>query len=84
MRKDTDKEFQFRIRNLNYTEDVFLVETDEEKQQIVVRTTNKKYFKRIDIPDIKRFGGTLKKGLEKWAFKNNTLIISVHFLLPIK
>jgi len=54
-----------------------MVEVDEEKQQIVVKTTNKKYYKRIDVPDMKRLQVTLKKGLESWVFKNNTLIISV-------
>ena len=62
---------------MNYPKEVYIVEVDEEKQQIVVKTTIKKYYKRIDIPDIKRMGIELKKGKESWIYKNNTLIISV-------
>ena len=80
LRKDNEKEFQFRIRNLNYPKEVYIVEVDEEKQQIVVKTTIKKYYKRIEIPDIKRMGLELKKGKESWIYKNNTLIISVRKL----
>ena len=57
---------------------MYQVEVDEEKQQIVVRTSNKKYFKRIDIPDLKRMKVEIKKGKETWVYKNNTLIISVN------
>ena len=54
MRKDTKAEFQWRIRNLPYAKDIYDIRVDFEKNEIVVRTTNKKYFKRIDIPDLKR------------------------------
>jgi hypothetical protein len=38
--------FQYRIRNLPYPEEVYQLEVDSEKQEIVVKTTVKKYFKR--------------------------------------
>lgn len=41
------KDFEFRVRNLPYTADNFEVTIDDEKQQIVIRTKNKKYFKRF-------------------------------------
>eukprot|EP00331_Platyophrya_macrostoma_P033108 CAMPEP_0176447358 /NCGR_PEP_ID=MMETSP0127-20121128/24973_1 /TAXON_ID=938130 /ORGANISM="Platyophrya macrostoma, Strain WH" /LENGTH=166 /DNA_ID=CAMNT_0017833767 /DNA_START=105 /DNA_END=605 /DNA_ORIENTATION=+ len=76
LRKDDFKSFQFRIRNLPYPEDVYSVTVDEEKQEIVVRTSNKKYFKRISIPDMKRNGLKLEESALSWAYKNNTLIVS--------
>lgn len=41
-RKDTPQAFQWRIRNLPYPLPTYQVSIDDEKQQIVVRTTNKK------------------------------------------
>ena len=76
MRKDTDKRFEWRIRNLPYPKDTYSVEVDHEKQQIVLRTSNKKYFKRIDIPDLKRAGIKLEESEVAWKYANNTVIIS--------
>lgn len=78
LRKDTPEHFQWRIRNLPYPVDVYSVVVDHEKQQIVVRTSNKKYFKRIDVPDLQRVEGDLKlrDDLLGWKHQHNTLIIS--------
>ena len=54
IRKDTSAKFEWRIRNLPYPKDTYIIEVDHSKQQIVLKTTNKKYYKRIDIPDLKR------------------------------
>ena len=42
------------MRNLNFTKENFQVEIDKPKQEIVIKTLNKKYYKRFDIPDLKR------------------------------
>jgi len=76
VRKDTSDTFQWRIRNLTYPKDVYNVSVDEEKQQIVIRTSNKKYFKRIDIPDMARQKLKLDPMCVTWEYKHNTLIIS--------
>jgi len=76
LRKDTPDHFQWRIRNLTYPSDVYSVKVDHEKQDIVVRTSNKKYFKRIDVPDVRRLGLALKDEPLEWVHKNNALIIS--------
>jgi protein DPCD len=54
MRKDTKNRFEWRIRNMPYPKETYIIEVDNQKQQIVLKTTNKKYYKRIDIPDLKR------------------------------
>ena len=56
MRKDTDKRFEWRIRNLPYPKETYTIEIDHNKQEIVLKTSNKKYYKRFDIPDLKRAG----------------------------
>ena len=42
LRKDTAKEFQWRVRNLPYASDVISVTLEQPCRQIVVRTSNKK------------------------------------------
>lgn len=76
LRKDTPEHFQWRIRNLPYSADVYSVTIDQERQQIVVRTSNKKYFKRIDVEDLARLGLKLKEESLSWKHQHNTLIIS--------
>jgi len=76
LRKDTPEHFQWRIRNLQYPTDVYSVTVDHERQQIVVRTSNKKYFKRIDVEDLGRLGLKLKEESLSWKHQHNTLIIS--------
>ena len=49
---------------------------------IVVRTTIKKYFKKINVPDLDRLSIPLEQNNLKWTFQNNTLIIS--YLKPNK
>jgi len=77
IRKDTAKDFQWRIRNLNFPKENFLVELDKNKDDIVIKTVNKKYYKRYDIPDLKRLKIPLDENNLKINFQNNTLIISV-------
>jgi len=76
VRKDSPKEYQFRIRNLTYPAEVYSVDVDIEKQEIVVKTSNKKYYKRIPVPDFQRQNIKLESGKVSWVFKNNTLVIS--------
>lgn len=72
-RKDTSRAFQWRIRNLPYPLETYDLRVEDD--HIVVRTTNKKYFKRIEIPDMKREGLKLAQADLTYAHANNTLII---------
>ena len=43
----------------------------------MLKTTNKKYYKRIDVPDMKRAGDLkLEESELAWKYQNNTVIIS--------
>jgi hypothetical protein len=77
IRKDTAKEFGFRVRNLPWEKSNYQVECDKSKNEIVIKTINKKYYKRFDIPDMKRLGLDIDQTALKVNFLNNTLIISV-------
>mmetsp|Transcript_20837 Transcript_20837/g.48734 ORF Transcript_20837/g.48734 Transcript_20837/m.48734 type:complete len:287 (-) Transcript_20837:2-862(-) len=76
LRKDTPEHFQWRIRNLPYPTDVYSISVDHETQEIVVRTTNKKYYKRIQVPDLPRHNLKFKDELLSWKHQHSTLIIS--------
>ena len=75
-RIDTRERFEWRIRNLPYPKETYIIEVDHDKQQIVLKTTNKKYYKRIDIPDLKRLGLKIDESSIAWKYMNNTVIIS--------
>ncbi|XP_011423586.3 protein DPCD [Magallana gigas] len=75
-RKDTASSFQWRIRNLPYPIDTYNVTVDPENRTVTVRTTNKKYFKKISIPDMDRAHLPLDQSAINVAHANNTLIIT--------
>ena len=75
-RRITKASLEWRIRNLPYPESVYSI-TAEHDGTMTVRTSNKKYFKKIKIPDLERIG--LKPEQERISFRHqyNTLIITV-------
>ncbi|XP_022097728.1 protein DPCD-like [Acanthaster planci] len=76
MRKDNKQNFQWRIRNLPYPIDVYSVTVDSENRSCIVRTSNKKYYKKFSIPDMDRAGLMLDQSALTLAHANNTLIIT--------
>nr|XP_025129822.1 protein DPCD isoform X1 [Bubalus bubalis] len=76
VRKDTKMSFQWRIRNLPYPKDVYNVCVDQKERCVVVRTTNKKYYKKFSIPDLERYQLPLDESSLSFAHANSTLIIS--------
>jgi len=43
----------FKVRNLPYPLEVYAVGVDEEQEQIIIRTSNKKYYKCFQIWDLR-------------------------------
>lgn len=72
--------FEFRVRNLPYPKSTYSVALDMSDRKIVVRTSNKKYFKRIPLEDMDRAGLPLDERALTWEYENNTLI--VHYRKP--
>lgn len=50
----TKHNIEWRVRNLPYPIETYIVTADQEKKAIIVRTTNKKYFKSISVPELER------------------------------
>lgn len=92
LRQDTKEAHVFRIRNLPYPKEVFSVTIEgqgagdgtsgsasscsKKVGEIVVRTSNKKYFKRISIPPMERNSIPLEASHLSFDVKHNTLIIT--------
>nr|CCC53457.1 conserved hypothetical protein [Trypanosoma vivax Y486] len=79
VKQDAKDCYIFRIRNLPYPKEVFAVTVERgdaaEFGEIVVRTSNKKYFKRISIPDLERRRISLDPSHVSFDVQHNTLII---------
>ncbi|CAN9509938.1 unnamed protein product [Ophioblennius macclurei] len=76
LRRDTKTSFQWRIRNLSYPGDVFSVSVEPSERCIVIRTSNKKYYKKFSVPDLDRSQLPLDGAALSFAHANNTLIVS--------
>eukprot|EP00916_Digyalum_oweni_P027369 GHVL01044820.1.p1 GENE.GHVL01044820.1~~GHVL01044820.1.p1 ORF type:complete len:155 (+),score=8.67 GHVL01044820.1:224-688(+) len=76
IRKDTKGAYQWRIRNLNTDMSTFSVFVDETTDEIVVKTSNRKYYKRIAVPDLQRLGKHLHPDCLTSDFANGCLIIT--------
>ncbi|XP_017272417.1 protein DPCD [Kryptolebias marmoratus] len=76
MRKDTKSSFQWRIRNLPYPKDVFSVSVVPSDRCVIIKTSNKKYYKKFSIPDLDRSQLPLDGSALSFTHANNTLIVS--------
>ncbi|XP_060082437.1 protein DPCD-like [Ylistrum balloti] len=76
VRKDTKEAFQWRIRNIPYPLQVYSVTVDDDKHKLVIRTSNKKYYKKFGISDMERIGMLLSQDNINTAHANNTLIVT--------
>lgn len=72
---DTHGAWEFRIHNLPYPIDTYSVTVDAEAQQLVLRTSNKKYFKRLYVPALYRAQLPLHQDAVSLAHSGTTLVI---------
>ncbi|XP_062420334.1 protein DPCD isoform X2 [Pungitius pungitius] len=76
LRKDTKTSFQWRVRNLPYPKDVFSVFVEPSDRCIIIKTLNKKYYKKFSITDLDRIQLPLDNTALSFTHTNNTLIVS--------
>ncbi|EDV38881.1 uncharacterized protein Dana_GF25025 [Drosophila ananassae] len=72
----TKKNIEWRIRNMPYALEVYNVTASPEQRAIIVRTTNKKYYKVIPVPDLDRCGVAPAQDNISVHHQFNTLIIT--------
>lgn len=73
----TKTKLEWRIRNLPYEVEVYQLSVDPVEKCIVVRTTNKKYYKKIPILELQRLNLIPDESYLKYSHSYNTLIITV-------
>lgn len=73
--QDTPQCFVWRVRNLPYPKETYSVTVDHANQKIVIRTSNKKFYKPFEVPELKVLGMELDDDALMWDWKNNTLIV---------
>lgn len=74
VRKDSKSHFIFRVRNAIWAKDVYNVSI--ESNQIVIRTTNKKYFSKLKVPDLERLNVKLDPSFLCFDWSDNVLVIT--------
>ncbi|XP_053666209.1 protein DPCD [Anopheles marshallii] len=72
----TRNALEWRIRNLPYPISTYTVTCGENDATITVRTSNKKYFKKIEVPELKRCNIIPSQDSLAMVHKNCTLIIT--------
>ncbi|KAL6446286.1 hypothetical protein ACFW04_001116 [Cataglyphis niger] len=72
----TKTSLEWRIRNLPYPSNVYSI-TAEKDNTITVRTSNKKYFKKLRALDLERIGLKPEQKQISFTHQYNTLIITV-------
>jgi len=75
-RSDTVGRFQWLVANLPYPESTYSVTADKDKNHIIIKTSNRKYYKRIDVPELKDRGQQLEEKLLTWKYSQCTLTVS--------
>nr|BAN21104.1 conserved hypothetical protein [Riptortus pedestris] len=76
IKRVTKKALEWRIRNLPYPLEVYSVTAEPENKCITVRTSNKKYFKKIGIPELERANLLPEQKNIDISYKFGTLIIT--------
>lgn len=76
IKRVTKKAIEWRIRNLPYPLEVYSVTAEPENKCITVRTTNKKYFKKLTIPELERVNLLPEQKNIELSYKFGSLIIT--------
>jgi hypothetical protein len=75
-RCDTAREFVWRVRNVPYPSDVFDVSVDAAAREVVVRTSNRKFFKRLRLHEMDAAELPLSPAAMTWHHSGGTLVVS--------
>nr|XP_032821729.1 protein DPCD isoform X1 [Petromyzon marinus] len=75
VRGETREELWWRVRNVPYPPHVFSVCVDSTNNNLVISTSNHKYYKRLSIPDLDRLELPLDPEAVSFSHNNHTLIV---------
>lgn len=74
-RRNTRVNLEWRIRNLPYPIETYSISANNDEKCVMVRTTNKKYFKKLPVPELERLKIPLQQANIYSIHKHQTLII---------
>lgn len=83
-RRITRTNLEWRIRNLPYPIDTYTVMVEKTDKCLVVRTTNKKYYKKLVIPELDRLNLLPQQENVQFSHKFNTLVITVSIMFIMR
>ncbi|XP_068633891.1 protein DPCD [Battus philenor] len=75
-RRNTRINLEWRIRNLPYPIETYSIKADSTNRCIVVSTTNKKYYKKLEVPELERLNIPVQQANIQASHNFNTLIIA--------
>lgn len=67
-----------------YPEGTFDVRVDEQADVIVIRTTNKKYYKRFEVPEVRAVGRKLHPDAMAFHFKPREATLIIQYAKPLE
>lgn len=80
----TDKLFVYKLKQCPWPESNFIVDIDNDTQEIILRTQNKKYYKRFQIPALVRMKEHLDKNSISLSHDGNNNQLKITYKKPEK
>ncbi|XP_072932596.1 protein DPCD [Epargyreus clarus] len=74
-RRNTRINLEWRIRNMPYPIETYSIKANDDEKCVVVSTTNKKYFKKLYIPELVRLGLPVEQANVYSTHNFNTLVV---------
>ena len=74
--QDTAEHWVWRVRNMPYPVETYVVHVDASDGKIVIKTSNKKFYKRFEIPELTNLELDTDPGSLQWNYQNNTLVVT--------
>lgn len=75
-RSDTEDYFRWIVENLPYPSSTYSVTVDKETHHIVIKTSNRKYYKKLELPELTDQGVQLDEKSLTWRHSQDTLTVS--------
>lgn len=77
LKRNTRINIEWRIRNLPYPIETYSIKAQNEEKIIIISTSNKKYYKKLEVPELVRLGLPIDQMNIDATHKYNTLIVTV-------
>ncbi|CAH0720113.1 unnamed protein product, partial [Brenthis ino] len=76
LKRNTRVNIEWRIRNLPYPIETYSIKANNDEKCIIISTSNKKYYKKLEVLELLRLGLPLEQMNINASHKFNTLIVT--------